>query len=600
MGFSKKNTKKSSGPFGGVFDFNNDGKTDFIELNLGLSILEGFHKKNKKYEWRNNKTIQDIYMIDSTISPYDFENENDYLDAVIEMCEAQSRVYDSLSSYEDDIEFQFPELPSDYFEPKQIFDNINSGEDNNENSLNFSVGYAVPENNVNPEDYPNKRRYNAAYTLANETLIYESDNYENKEIACCKFILDNADTILAANYLSYNEGFLYAQAIKDNFDIPCCLPDEDETPEMNFFDIIRKIAKRNISLSLEIWSWCLEQFLPYEKYDRFCKYHLISEVLYKMYKLPDGYQTKMIHFMSGNVTFCKSLIMASNEYSNTIAQLIVEAIKEQLFDTANTLFECQLKKANNKWKEINMLIEDIISYCKNYEELESIEFFRDNFFPTVKKISIGMVQDEIDGWEEEIEEYIDYVESDCKKYAYTRKNAWRKDVPDGKKYDLDPCYYESKQEYLDALNESKYGWRDWYKDDDNYGLNPYDFETQEEYQNALNNRINEILQKKQENSLKEQEKRLKEQQLLQQIKRQQYSNDKTIYTYCGVILPFSNYPYSYRTEDETIKIGDTVVVPVGNDGDEMNGKVVSVGQYSRLGVPYPVEKTKMIIRKIEG
>lgn len=31
----------------------------------------------------------------------------------------------------------------------------------------------------------------------------------------------------------------------------------------------------------------------------------------------------------------------------------------------------------------------------------------------------------------------------------------------------------------------------------------------------------------------------------------------------------------------------------------MKGKIVSVGQYSRLGVPYPVEKTKMIIRKLE-
>lgn len=82
-------------------------------------------------------------------------------------------------------------------------------------------------------------------------------------------------------------------------------------------------------------------------------------------------------------------------------------------------------------------------------------------------------------------------------------------------------------------------------------------------------------------------------------KRQEYSNDKTIYTYCGVLLPFANYPYSYRTEDETIKIGDTVVVPVGKDGNEMNGEVVSVGHYSRLGVPYPVEKTKMIIKKIE-
>ena len=61
---------------------------------------------------------------------------------------------------------------------------------------------------------------------------------------------------------------------------------------------------------------------------------------------------------------------------------------------------------------------------------------------------------------------------------------------------------------------------------------------------------------------------------------------------------FSSRPYSFRTDDK-VKIGDTVVVPVGEDKKEMKGKVVSIGQYSRLGVPYPVEKTKMIIRKLE-
>lgn len=597
MGFSNKKNSKQNLRSGGIFDFNRDGKTNFFELNLGLKMLEGFRRKN--YEWRNDDTIQTLYSMDPDISPYDFENETDYLDTVIKVSEAKARYYDSLSKDEDDTEFQWPELPPDYFETKPNFDNINSCGDNTDISLNLSMKCAVPENNVKLEDYPNKRRYNAACTLANYSFIYKSDNFENEETACCKFILDNADKILAANYLSYNEGFLYAQAIKDNFDIPCCLPDEDEAPEMKFFDIIYKIVKRNISLSLEIWAWCLEHFLPYEKYDRFCKYNLTSDVFYKIHRLPDEFKTKLIHYMSKNATFCKSLIMTGVEYSDSIAELIVEAIKEQLVDTANILFHYQLKKANNKWKVINTFIEDIISCCKNYEELESIEYFRDNFLPSVKKISIGMVQDEVDGWKEEIAEYIDYVESNCEKYAYTRKNAWRKSVPNGNEYDLDPCYYESKQEYLNALNDAKYGWREWYKDDDNYGLNSYDFETQEEYQSALNNKINEELRKRREKSIKDQEKRHKEQQILLKAKRQEYSNDKTIYTYCGVLLPFANYPYSYRTEDETIKIGDTVVVPVGKDGNEMNGEVVSVGQYSRLGVPYPVEKTKMIIKKIE-
>ncbi len=76
--------------------------------------------------------------------------------------------------------------------------------------------------------------------------------------------------------------------------------------------------------------------------------------------------------------------------------------------------------------------------------------------------------------------------------------------------------------------------------------------------------------------------------------------DKTIYIYCGVLLPFSSRPYSYRTEDSSLKIGDRVLVPVGAEQKEMTGTVVSVGQYTRVSVPFPVEKTKKIIRRIEG
>lgn len=89
---------------------------------------------------------------------------------------------------------------------------------------------------------------------------------------------------------------------------------------------------------------------------------------------------------------------------------------------------------------------------------------------------------------------------------------------------------------------------------------------------------------------------------LQELKDKQaqireHIDDKTIYTYCGVLLPFSERVFSYRTEDTTIQIGDTVIVPVGRDNEEKEGKVVSIGQYARSGVPYPVEKTKFILRK---
>lgn len=65
-----------------------------------------------------------------------------------------------------------------------------------------------------------------------------------------------------------------------------------------------------------------------------------------------------------------------------------------------------------------------------------------------------------------------------------------------------------------------------------------------------------------------------------------------------MLFPFSNRAFSYRTEDDTIQIGDIVIVPVGKENEEMEGKVVSVGKYARAEVPYPVEETKFILKKI--
>lgn len=53
--------------------------------------------------------------------------------------------------------------------------------------------------------------------------------------------------------------------------------------------------------------------------------------------------------------------------------------------------------------------------------METIEYFRDNYFPIIKAIPLGMVQDEIEDWEEEISRYIDYLEDNFDQYAFTRK-----------------------------------------------------------------------------------------------------------------------------------------------------------------------------------
>lgn len=561
MGLFDKNDK---GLFGGLFDFNGDGKTTWDEEFLAFKIFEECTKEENdsdsdfdsdlfddtdnsdKYEWR-------IFCEDGTeygVYPEDYETEEEYADALDEAkygwrdsCES---VLDTGVDPEDyETEDEYEETLAE--ERERISDA--------EITIDFSVECPALDklDKIREEDYPNKRRYNAAYTLANELVFYSDSDYEKDLKARCRFIIDNADTIPAADYLSHDGEFLYAQAIKDNFSVPCSLPDEDETRKLEFYEVLCKIAKYDVPLSFEVWSWCMEQFLPYAEYDDRCGNDLSAEVIDELYSFPDDYITKLVHHMSDNDSFCQTVMTAGGAQADSIPELIVETINEGLFETAEYLFRVGLENLCGNRKKIIAFTDEVILLCKNYEELESVEYFRDNLLPLVKAIPLGKAESKIAQWEKDIAVYIDFVETECEQYAYTRKNAWRNTVPSGEEYGIDPVDFDTEQEYLDALNAE----------------------------------VNDASQPETDEILNEQE------------KIEKYVSDKTVYTYCGVLIPFSSRPYSFRTDDNSIKIGDTVIVPVGENDKEMKGRVVSIGQYLRLSAPYPVEKTKLIIRKAE-
>ena len=311
---------------------------------------------------------------------------------------------------------------------------------------------------IKETDYPNKRRYNAARTLANKYVFYLNAEYERKLKERCRFILDRADTVLAADYLSEDGKFLYSQAIKDNFKLPISLPDEDETREYAFWEAIRKIAKKDIPLSFEVWKWALERFLPYAEYDRSAYTDLTSSVVHDLYGFPENYRAELVRYMDKNPEFCRRISERACDSVYSYANLLVTAIREELYSTASVIFGTCLEQAHGQWKVINDLTESTIICCKNDKEVESMEFFRDNLFPLVKSVPLGMVQDEVEDWEKKISEYIDRTERGSEKYAYSRRYAWRKSVPDGKEFDLNPLYYETEKEtWLRLKNGSTNG-----------------------------------------------------------------------------------------------------------------------------------------------
>ncbi len=67
--------------------------------------------------------------------------------------------------------------------------------------------------------------------------------------------------------------------------------------------------------------------------------------------------------------------------------------------------------------------------------------------------------------------------------------------------------------------------------------------------------------------------------------------------YCGVTFSEDGKQYHYRTTDLRIDVGDVVIVPVGENNYEREGAVKTVEFCRWDDTPYPLEKTKQILRR---
>ena len=66
---------------------------------------------------------------------------------------------------------------------------------------------------------------------------------------------------------------------------------------------------------------------------------------------------------------------------------------------------------------------------------------------------------------------------------------------------------------------------------------------------------------------------------------------------CGVLFDGTGHPYSYLTGGLFVRVGDKVVVPVGEKGKETIAEVVWVAQSRRNYALYPASVTKAICKR---
>lgn len=69
------------------------------------------------------------------------------------------------------------------------------------------------------------------------------------------------------------------------------------------------------------------------------------------------------------------------------------------------------------------------------------------------------------------------------------------------------------------------------------------------------------------------------------------------YIFCKVQFKDSYKSYSYRTEDETLAVGDVVDVPVGKNNDVAQARIVEIGYFDEAEAPFPIDRIKKIIGK---
>ena len=588
-------------PWGGIFDFNFDGKTSWDEQTLGLMIINecmkedsdddgssfsgsGIFSSGADHSWRS---LYD-YDVDTGIDPEDYETEDEYLEALNTARTAwrDYRFYDPETGIDPEDYETEEEFEEALAEAKRTC-GIASDNISIPISLSVSVTYPGQEalDAIKRDAYPDERSYEAARYLCDleqgtAWVLEDTDVEEEKER--CRFILDRP--CLAAHYLTAYNGFILAQAVRDHFALPIEVEPEDAESKLSIDDLISEVAEEDSALALDIWVWCIKEFGPHRKYLRH-QWSLYGGILGRLKEYPEEFKKLAIKKLGTDTSFAKGVLTDNPDTPYGIADCITTALEIGNFQEAQIMFVATVTNPLLKGKDIEAIINSVLCGISNYEELETMELFQKFLMPIIKKINNKRIQRLVPQFKKTIADYINSVERTVEKYQYSRRYAWRKTCTDGKPYDLDPLDFDTEEAYNKAIQDEKYRWRQWHREASRYGLNVNAFETEDEYEKAIR-----------EKQAVERQERLAQRQSV--YADPLADTDKTVYDFCGVSFGNHPRPYHYLTGGIEVSIGDQVEVPSSRPEGVNVGTVVSVSKHLRSSAPFPVDKAKTILRKI--
>ncbi len=576
-------------------DMNGDGKHDAIDFFLWeekkneLQREEEDHyirSKDAKCEWRDE--IEDDFEFD--IDPEDYEDQEDYEEALEKAklnskttwCDEESE-FNELNA--EKVDFEDYDVKDYYGEKSEEADELFSGELEMQDdfsadmSLTFSVEVSYPGERqlqqIKESDYPNKRTYDAAYALCeieHGDPFIPSDTTKEKEAEKYRFIL--SQSCIAARYLTKYDGFIYVQAIKEHFDLPINVPDEDNAVNTSFTDFFMELAEEDVSLAIDVWAWCIKEFGAYQIYME-NRNTIYNHIIFDIDDYPEEFSDRLIDRLGTDQAFRKGLLTDSPDIPYSVSDFISKALITDRKNIAQEIFNSAMQNpvATGKWKED--VLERLISDSSNWEELETMEAVRQYILPLAKKMSDKRIQRVFPKLVKKADEYIEYVEISAGKYRYSRRYLWRAKYKDKRLENIDPLQYETEQEYLEAVQIRKYGWRQYIPTYKHKFADPSNYETVQEFNAAY-----QVAADKEYNN---------------PTFKDHDSDDKNIYKFCKVELEeYPNNKYYYFPGTLALNIGDRVIVPFGRDNEEIYGIVVSVGECYGSVFPCAIENIKYV------
>lgn len=256
---------------------------------------------------------------------------------------------------------------------------------------------------IKESDYPNKRKYYAAYhlcALQHAMAFVQGYTTEEQEKERCQFILSSGT--VAAEYLS-NREYLYAQAIKENFKVPIEIPDEDEKAKTNFENLLRDIAEKDVNLALDIWVWCIEKFGPYQKYaDQ--KLILFNFIIISLSEFPNNFFDLTTKRLGDDLVFCKNLLTDCPEDSFLAYRFVLNALRLDLFETALSIYKAAMSNPHMTREIKQDFIIHLILDCNCFGD-NILRKLQAVLFPIIKEIPDEKIKQIIKNAEDDIAYY---------------------------------------------------------------------------------------------------------------------------------------------------------------------------------------------------